>query len=72
MNEELLKIELYGTWYILQQHGPNDYSITETDEPEDLNEGCSIRGTSQQLLENFKADVLKKTRFIEIIKILTT
>ena len=43
---------------IISKYSDNDYSICVTDDIEDINSGCSIRGTLTEVLEELDANSL--------------
>ncbi len=43
---------------IITKYSDNDYSICVTDDVEDVNSGCSIRGTLTEVLEELDVDSL--------------
>ena len=45
-----------GLYYIVKKFGENDYMLGITEDPIDINEGCSIRGTKEQILKSFERE----------------
>ena len=43
---------------IITKYADNDYSICVTDDIEDVNSGCSVRGTLTEVLEELDAESL--------------
>ncbi len=49
---------------IITKYADNDYSICVTDDIEDVNSGCSIRGTLAEILEELDAESLNMLKEI--------
>ena len=43
-----------GLHYIVEKFNEDDFSICITEDPADVNQGCSIRGTKAEILETFE------------------
>ena len=55
---------------IITKYSDNDYSICVTDDVEDVNSGCSVRGTLTEVLEELDVDSLNILKEIaSIIKL---
>ena len=55
---------------IITKYSNSDYSICVTDDVEDVNSGCSIRGTLTEVLEELNVDSLNILKEIaSIIKL---
>ena len=53
---------------IITKYADNDYSICVTDDLENVNSGCSVRGTLTEVLEELDANSIKILK--EVAKLL--